>query len=303
MADIKSYNWKPIENLSDDDNKLANSEIASLAKVWEEQKQELESENRLQDYITRQTREWAIETGILEKVYTIDRGITQVLIEKGIDSSLIPHSSTDKPPEEVTALINDHASVVEGLFDFVKNNRELSESYIKEMHSLFTRHQSVCKVLNQAGELFDVPLEKGVYKKLPNNPQRVNGFLHEYCPPEQVATEMEKLISWHKEHCDDGVPVEIEAAWLHHRFTQIHPFQDGNGRIARALATLVFLKDGWLPLVITRDQREQYLDSLETADDGDLNELINLFVDIEKKGLIKALSISGEVLKPNKILL
>ena len=33
---------------------------------------------------------------------------------------------------------------------------------------------------------------------------------------------------------------EIEATWLHHRFTQIHPFQDGNGRVARALASLVF---------------------------------------------------------------
>ena len=44
----------------------------------------------------------------------------------------------------------------------------------------------------------------------------------------------------HRNHHD--VAPEVEAAWLHHRFTQIHPFQDGNGRIARALATLIFVK-------------------------------------------------------------
>ena len=42
----------------------------------------------------------------------------------------------------------------------------------------------------------------------------------------------------------------MEAAWLHHRFVQIHPFQDGNGRIARALSTLIFVKAGWFPLVV-----------------------------------------------------
>lgn len=51
------------------------------------------------------------------------------------------------------------------------------------------------------------------------------------------------------------VSPEVEAAWLHHRFTQIHPFQDGNGRIARLLASLVFIKAGWFPLVVTRDDR------------------------------------------------
>ena len=47
------------------------------------------------------------------------------------------------------------------------------------------------------------------------------------------------------EHQGCGVPLEVEAAWLHHRFTQIHPFEDGNGRVARALASLVFIPDGF----------------------------------------------------------
>lgn len=62
---------------------------------------------------------------------------------------------------------------------------------------------------------------------------------------------------------------EVRSAWLHHRFTQIHPFQDGNGRVARALASLVFLREGLFPLVVRESDRVEYIGALETADAGD----------------------------------
>ncbi len=84
---------------------------------------------------------------------------------------------------------------------------------------------------------------------------RPDGLIHEYCPPEQVTSEMDRLIELHREHQIGEIPPEVEAAWLHHRFTQIHPFQDGNGRIARCLASLVFIQAKWFPLVLTRGDR------------------------------------------------
>ena len=120
---------------------------------------------------------------------------------------------------------------------------------------------------------------RGDYKKLPNNPLRPDGTIHEYCPPEHVAAEMERLIEMHHSH---AAPPEVEAAWLHHRFTQIHPFQDGKGRIARALATLVFVRAGWFPLVVRNDGREGYLSALEAADAGDLTGLVKYFANLQK---------------------
>lgn len=79
------------------------------------------------------------------------------------------------------------------------------------------------------------------------------------------------------------VPPEVEAAWLHQRFAQIHPFQDGNGRVARALASLVFLRAGWFPLVVHRDDRGEYIDCLEQADSGDLSALVNLLGRIQDR--------------------
>jgi hypothetical protein len=99
----------------------------------------------------------------------------------------------------------------------------------------------------------------------------------------------------HLQHQRDGVPPEVEAAWIHHRFTQIHPFQDGNGRVARALASLVFICAEWFPLVVTRDDRTQYLDASEQADEGDLRGLIDFFGARQKKAFVSALGIAREV--------
>ena len=133
---------------------------------------------------------------------------------------------------------------------------------------------------------------KGDWKKLPNNPLTGPGLIHEYCPPEFVADEMERLLKLHEQHVARGVRPEVEAAWLHHRFTQIHPFQDGNGRIARALATIVFLRSGFLPLVVRSDEesKDLYLRALEHADNGDLAPLINLFANIETEDLEDAIA-------------
>ncbi|MBI5695358.1 MAG: Fic family protein [Nitrospirae bacterium] len=291
------YKWKPIEDIGDNWRDIKSSELQSLAIIWNEQSARLKKSDALSEFNKRLCREWAIETGIIEKLYSISTGITQVLIEKGIEASLIPHGETDRPKEQIVPILKDQEDVVEGLFDFVRQSRELSTSYIKELHQAFTRHQETIQAQTISGNLLEIRLLRGDWKKLPNNPTRTDSQLHEYCPPEHVASEMDNLVKMHKEHTIAGVPPEVESAWLHHRFTQIHPFQDGNGRVARALASLIFLRAGWFPLVISREVREEYIAALEEADFGDIRSLVALFANIQKKALIKALSLSENVLK------
>lgn len=88
---------------------------------------------------------------------------------------------------------------------------------------------------------------------------------------------------------------DLSAAWLHHRFLQIHPFQDGNGRVARALASLVLIRAGWLPLVVTRRDRPRYISALQEADSGTPRPLIDLFGSIQKRAFRTGLSIVGDV--------
>ncbi len=290
------YRWRPIEDLPTNWIELASKELESLASIWKDSAAKLKESEALLRFNERLRREWAIETGIIENLYSIDRGITQLLIERGIEASLIPFGTTDKPAERIVPILKDQQEVLEGLFDFVAQHRELSTSYIKELHQALTRHQDTVQAVNGLGRLVEVKLLRGEWKKQPNNPTRPNEEVHEYCPPEHVASEMDRLIDMHTRHTAEGVPPEVEAAWLHHRFTQIHPFQDGNGRIARALASLVFLRAAWFPLVIHRDDREAYITALETADAGDLSALLQLFSRAEKRAFNNALSLSESVL-------
>lgn len=292
-----SYKWHSIKDLPQNYTSLSMEELEAIASIWQEHKGRLKDSTDLQRFNTRLQRQWAIETGIIENLYTLDRGITQLLIERGIKSDLIPHGATDKPIQHVVNLMHDQQNVVEGLFDFVARNRQLSTSYIKEIHQALTVHQDYVDAVNGTGKSLQVPLKRGEYKTMPNNPTRPDKSIHEYCPPEHVASEMDRLIAMHLKHLSRGVSPEVEAAWLHHRFTQIHPFQDGNGRVARALATLIFLRAGWFPLVvISENHRGNYIDALERADQGDLEELVTLFGRIEKQAFIRALSISDNVL-------
>ncbi|MEW6493369.1 MAG: Fic family protein [Cyanobacteriota bacterium] len=291
-----AFAWKPIEDLPENWTELASTELESLASIWKSQTRKLQESDALKQFNERLSREWVIETGIIENLYTIDRGTTQLLIEKGIESALISHDSTDKPAEQIVPVLEDQREALEALFSFVAQKCELSTFYIRELHQIFTRHQGTVEAVDAIGRRVQVPLLHGQWKQNPNNPTRSDGTVHEYCPPFQVSSEMERLISMHLEHTKQGIPPQVEAAWLHHRFAQIHPFQDGNGRIARALASLVFLREGWFPLVINRDYRDEYISALEEADRGDLSALVNLFSKIQKKVFDKALSLSDTVL-------
>jgi Fic family protein len=295
-----AYQWKPISDLPSDWNSISSSELENLSRIWIDHSKKLKDNASLKEFNERLCREWSIETGIIENLYSLDRGVTQLLIEKGIKDNLIPFGSTNKPVEQLIAILRDHENVYQGLFDFVANNRNLSISYIREIHQALTQNQHYVDGIDQFGNDVQVSLARGEWKKNPNNPIRPTHEIHEYCPPEHVQSEMERLIEIHNRHQELKVAPEVSAAWLHHAFAQIHPFQDGNGRVARAIASLVFMRAGLFPLIIHRDIRDKYIDALEEADGGKLENLASLFADIQKSSLTKALSISHDIIEDKR---
>jgi Fic family protein len=290
-----AYKWHPITGLNDDPNAYTDRELEALGRVWTNQREDLIGHGGFDEFDKRLRREWSIETGIIENVYTLDRGVTLTLIEKGIDAALIPHGASDQDSTLVARIIQDHYDALEGMFDFVAGRRQLSTSYVKELHAALLRNQNTHTVVDQFGQAFEQSLAKGQYKTTPNSPTRPDGQIHEYCPPEHVAAEMDRLISMHAEYEARRIPPEVHAAWLHHRFTQIHPFSDGNGRVARAIASLVFIKAGWFPLIIKRDDWVRYVGALEKADGDDLRPLVTMFVEAQRNAFIQATEAAYDV--------
>ena len=127
--------------------------------------------------------------------------------------------------------------------DYIIDHAEepLSESLIKQLHLLLKTGTS-----DSQKEWFAV----GDYKRLPNE---VGGI--ETCPPQEVHREMKNLISNYN-HCKKKVLEHILD--FHVRFEQIHPFQDGNGRVGRLIMFKECLANGIVPFIITDELKLFY---------------------------------------------
>lgn len=293
-----AHQWQPIQPIDPASERYDFAEIDSLQRQWLSIKEQRGSAT-YDSFIERLNRSWAIETGIIEGLYTLDRGVTETLIQRGIVADYIERSATNREPQDLVAVLNDHQEAIDLVYRYIQAGHPLTLSFITQLHQVITRHQDTYRALDTLGQWFDARLNKGVFKKLPNNPTRPAGGIHEYCPPEQVDSEIDNLLRFYNEMQQETRHPILTGAWLHHAFTQIHPFQDGNGRVVRALLTWHLVKENYLPIVIYRDgseeyiqarsSREKYIQALELADSGDLYPFIDLIVQSEKRTILQAL--------------
>ena len=165
------HRWRPIENLPEDWERLTDTDLQRLSEYWDENREETGRARGRRDFNERLKREWAIETGLIERIYTLDRGTTEVLLERGLRENLIPASATNRDPALVIDILHDHAEALDGLFDFVKGDRELSTSFVKELHSVLLAHQDTASARNTFGRRVEMPLQKGDYKKASKQPR------------------------------------------------------------------------------------------------------------------------------------
>ncbi len=79
--------WHQIADYEVPPAELEDKELRALSGVWVEQKSTLHESAGSAKFLERLKREWAIETGLIERLYTLDRGIAQLLIERGIPAT------------------------------------------------------------------------------------------------------------------------------------------------------------------------------------------------------------------------
>jgi Fic family protein len=236
----------------------------------------------------RSLRRHAIETGIIERLYDLDWGVTEALVAEGITAEVAEREGGVS--EDALRLIRDQLSALEYLTQAVQEGRDLSVFFVRELHQLITRHQPSYEARDALGNLIQVPLSHGEWKTQANHVRRTDGSVLEYTPPEHVQSQMERLVELYAQ--TSGAHPVVRAAWLHHRFICIHPFADGNGRVARALTLLVLLQARYAPLVVDRRNREDYIRELDAANDGDLRPLIRFF------GRLETVALRSELERP-----
>lgn len=280
--------WRPIE-FDSNWNNVNTERFDNILPSWKKRRVQLiKYPEQYKRFIDQLKRKQAIDTGIIERMYDLKRGITETFIKEGFVDSYLQHGDTDITSSLLMDYLKDNFEAIDFIFEFVKNSGPLTVWHIKELHGLITRHQDTTDAIDQFGNHIKVAMLKGQFKQLPNNPMR-DGILYNYCPPEQVDSEMDRLVSIFNNDLKDS-HILVRAAFLHHAFVQIHPFQDGNGRIARLLASFVLIKADMFPLSIDRDERTKYIDALENADAHEYQPLVDIFANNQISSIERALN-------------
>ena len=275
--------WRPLTGLPDDAHTWTVGDYQSLVDTWHALQKRLTDsaldKTLLDLWLAERRRAFAIETGQIEGLYTLKRGVTEQLITEGLDGVTAAHTLEGIDDKTIKGLLKDQETALEMVFDDIKDDKPLTHYTLRSWHQLLTRHQRTVagfRVIDGRRQRVELPFErKGQYKLRSNNPHRQDGIVHEYCPPGQVQAEMERLLGLYAAIRKQDVPTHVEAGWLHHRFVRTHPFQDGNGRVSRLLVAYVYLRRGETPPIVTAEGRLAYIDALEEADRGELRAFCN----------------------------
>ena len=284
--------WKPVEFTSDWAN-CDTSALDDIADSWFVQREKLQgNSSEYKEFMERLKRKHAIETGVIERMYDLSTGITDTFINEGFRSSLLSHNDTNIEPQALMHFLNDHLEAVNWVFDIIKDDRPFSVFMINQLHQQVTRHQETAEGRDPLGNKTKIKLLKGKFKEWENNPTRPDGTQILYCPPEHVVSEMDNLVGIYNRLSLSGTHILILAAWVHHAFTTIHPYQDGNGRVARLLGSLILIKGGLFPLTVLREEAKvKYLNALEQADGGNPQPFVTYLGEIQKRNIQEALNV------------
>ena len=178
----------------------------------------------------------------------------------------------DKKPMKDHLEAIGHKDAFNYMASFVKEKSPLSESFIKEIHTLV---------------LADKPQDRGIYRRVA---VKIMGAKHETANPLTISDKMENLIK--EFNADKETNIIKKLALFHINFETIHPFIDGNGRTGRLLVNFELMKNGYPPIDIKYADRKAYYDAFDAYHEKkDLSAMENLFAEYVLERIEKYLKI------------
>lgn len=219
---------------------------------------------RLEIAMSTAMRNAAVDTNAIEGLYETDRGFTRTVATQAASWQIV----MDARGPHVRPAFYDALNGYQYVLDAATKSVLITEVWIRELHAILCASQKTYKVYTEHGPQ-ERPLVAGSYKTMPNSPTLMDGRMHAYAPVADTSAEMNRFVQ-ELRTVDflEAHPV-LQAAYAHYAYVCVHPFADGNGRVARALASAYLYRTPGVPLVIFSDQRNDYFDALELADDGD----------------------------------
>ncbi len=143
----------------------------------------------------------------------------------------------------------------------------LTEMFVRQLHHTILREDYTVYRQLPGGQQTSYVVHAGVYKTRPNSVITRAGERFEYASPEETPALMTDLVQWYNEEEAKGKLSLAElCALFHYRYIRIHPFEDGNGRIARLLANYILYRHDYPMIVVKSADKSNYLNALSLCD-------------------------------------
>lgn len=156
---------------------------------------------------------------------------------------------------------------VAGAVDYIRETKvHISLRLIRDLHRFCFKNSK-----DFAGKIRPKGVEVGIRDKFGN-------IIHRGAPSQSVTSLLKELIKWYDENKKKYPPLLL-AVVVHNQFENIHPFQDGNGRVGRLLLNNILLKNGLPPMNIELKNRQEYYQALQMYEhEGNLRPMIDLIL-------------------------
>ncbi len=242
----------------------------SRPELWAGDKREIEvlrqelDPGHLERAVEVALRAAAFDTGAIEGLYTSDRGLTMSVATQ----AAAWQQKVDERGPDVRAFFEAQLATYQLVMDVATQRLPVTEAWLRELHRSLTAPQATYAVMTPVGWQ-EQPLPRGDYKRFPNHVRLTDGAKHAYAPVDLTGAEMHRLVEELVSPEFAGAHPAEQASYAHYALACIHPFADGNGRVARALASVYLYRDASVPFLLFAEDRLVYWDALAAADRGD----------------------------------
>src|SRR5438876_5196308 len=251
------------------------SKLSALLDRVDELKAKLDEARPLSDEVEQRVLQrfrlwWTYHSNAIEG-NRLTQGETEIFLLEGL-------TAKGKPLKDHLDL-RGHSNAINFLLDFIRHRDILTEATIRELHKVLLIEPYRVEAITPTGERTSKEVALGEYKSQSNHVRTPTGEIHFYISPEDTPAKMKALLDQYRDLDEKkSHPVKI-AALFHHGLTAIHPFDDGNGRMARLLMNLILMQHGYPPAVIRISERDRYLLVLREADQGNLDGIIEFIAE------------------------
>lgn len=168
-----------------------------------------------------------------------------------------------------------HDEAIKWIEEVIKNEYPLTESFIRQLHQLILKNPYQKQSITPDNKIMMRQINIGVYKTTPNHVRTKTGEVFRFASPEETPAMMTDLMDWYAEkRTNETINPILFAAEFHYKFIRIHPFDDGNGRLARLLMNFILMQFGYPQAIIRTEDKENYFAALKQADAGILEPFV-----------------------------